>query len=496
MQQRLKYLKSTVRKHLLIPSLITGFLLTNSCATNPVTGRKQLVFMSQKQEIAMGKETDPQIIAEFGLYEDKVLQDFINEKGKAMAAVSHRSKLEYHFRIIDTEILNAFAVPGGYVYFTRGIMAHFNNEAEFAGVLGHEIGHIAARHSVKQQRDQILGQVGLIAGVILAPELAQFAETASQGLGLLFLKFGRDTERQSDKLGVEYSTKIGYDAKEMAGFFKTLERQSAGRGQEIPDFLSTHPNPGDRNKTVSKLADEWKEKLKLTNAQVNRNAYLKKIDGLVYGEDPKQGFVENGVFYHPTLKFQFAIPTGWRYQNSPSQFQMAPENGKAMMMMTIAKGSSLQEAATSFIKQNNLQPLESKETTVNGLAALAVVADVKQQAQQGQQPQQQIRTLSYFIKYGDAIYLLLGLSSPADFNSYVTLFTASQQSFKALTDTEKLNKKPERVRIKTVNTASTLEDILRANNADPKRLEEFAILNGMQLSDRVEAGTMIKVIGF
>src|SRR5205085_91176 len=206
--------------------------------------------------------------------------------------------------------------------------------------------------SVEQQRNQILGQVGLIAGVVLAPDLAQLAEPASQGLGLLFLKFGRDAERESDKLGVEYSSKIGYDASEMADFFTVLERQGAGSGQgEIPEFLSTHPNPGDRQKTVAKLATEWKSKLNLTNAQVNRNTYLKRIEGLIYGEDPKQGFVENSVFYHPLLKLQFPIPQGWATMNSPTAFQMAPKDGKAMMMLTLAKGTNLQEAANGILQQ-------------------------------------------------------------------------------------------------------------------------------------------------
>ncbi|MCE3282521.1 MAG: peptidase [Chitinophagaceae bacterium] len=223
----------------------------------------------------MGQEADPQIIAQFGLYEDTALQNFINQKGKQMAAISHRPNLDYHFRVVDSEVLNAFAVPGGYVYFTRGIMAHFNNEAEFAGVLGHEIGHITARHSVIQQRNQLLGQVGIIAGVIINPELGRFAEVASQGLGLMFLKFGRDDERQSDQLGVEYSSKIGYDAKEMADFFITLERKSGSASTELPEFLSTHPNPGDRHIAVGEAADKWQQDLKLTNPAVNRNPYLR-----------------------------------------------------------------------------------------------------------------------------------------------------------------------------------------------------------------------------
>ncbi len=476
-------------------SILSGLsLLIISCATNPVTKKKQVVFMSEAQEIAMGKEADPQIIAQFGLYENESLQSFINEKGKAMAAISHRSNIEYNFRIVDSEILNAFAVPGGYVYFTRGIMAHFNNEAEFAGVLGHEIGHIAARHTVEQQRNSILGQAVVIAGVVLAPDLAGLAEPASQGLGLMMLKFGRDAERESDRLGVEYSSKIGYDAHQMAGFFKTLERKGAESGKgELPNFLSTHPNPGDRLVTVGKLATEWQKSLNLTNAQINRNTYLKRIDGLIYGEDPQQGYLESSIFYHPGMKFQWNVPSGWQYQNTPSQVQLASKDGKAMMLLTAAKGSDVKEAANSFLQQNKLRPVESKELTVNGLPALAVVADPE--PQEGQQQQQSLRTVSYFIQYGQSIYLILGAAASQDFNTYMPAFTASQQSFKELTDAAKINIQPERVQLKTIRSTTTLQQALADTKVDPKRFEEFSILNGMMLGDKVEAGTVIKVIG-
>jgi len=467
--------------------MATMFLM-NTCAVNPVTGKKQVVLMSEAQEIAMGQEADPQIIAQYGLYDDKSLQDFINQKGKAMAAVSHRPGLNYQFRVVDSEVINAFAVPGGYVYFTRGIMAHFNDEAQFAGVLGHEIGHITARHSVIQQRNSLLGQVGLIAGMVISPRFGQFAQQASQGLGLLFLKFGRDDERESDRLGVEYSSKIGYDANHMADFFTTLERSSARSGaDELPDFLSSHPNPGSRNVAVNQLAAEWKQKLNLTNPQVNRNTYLQRIDGIIYGEDPKQGFVENNAFYHPVLKFQFQIPSGWAHQNSPQTFQMAPKDGKAMMMLTMAPGKTLQEAASAVLQQNNLTAVDTRETTVNGSRAIAMVADQKQE-------QGTLRTLSYLIQYGENIYHMLGVSNLNDFNTYAQYFTNSMQSFKALTDASKLNKKPERVRIKTVKQASTLDQALRSFNAPAARLEELAILNGMKLGDRLSAGTLIKVI--
>jgi len=208
----------------------------------------------------------------------------------------------------------------------------------------------------------------------------------------------------------------------------------------------------------------------------------------VYGEDPKQGFLENNVFYHPELKFQFATPAGWSYQNTPQQVQMAPRDGKALMFLTLAQGSSLQQAASTAIQNYKLQAIESRETSVNGLPAIAVVAD--QQQQQGGV----IRTLSYFIQYGGAVYHIIGVSSQADFAAYSPYFTNTMQSFRQLTDAAKLNRQPERVRIKTLTQDGTLEQALRRYNVPQNRIEEMAILNGMAANEAVTKGMMIKVI--
>lgn len=479
-------------------SIVIALIFLASCAKNPVTGKSELMLMSKDQEIAMGKQSDPEIVAFFGLYDDAKLQRFINEKGKEMAAISHRKELPYEFKIVDSPVVNAFAVPGGFVYFTRGIMAHFNNEAEFAGVLGHEIGHITARHSAKQYSRAMLGQIGLVAGSVISPEFAQFADIAQTGLSLLFLKFGRDAESQSDKLGVEYSTKIGYDANEMAGFFSTLDRLGSQSGaDEVPTFLSTHPDPADRERKVAKLADDWQRKTKRSDLEINRESYLRMIDGLVYGEDPKQGFVENNVFYHPVLKFQFAIPTSWKVQNTPQQVQMAPADGRAVMMLTLAQGNSLEEAAQAVLKQYQLQAVDSKRETVNGLPAIVLVADQQapqQQQQQQQGAQQSVRVLMYFIQYGGNIYNLIGASSKTDFNAYMQLFQSAMGTFRELNDPSKLNKQPERVRVKTVARSGTLAQALGSLQIPQDRMEELAILNGMNLNDAVQQGMLIKVI--
>jgi predicted Zn-dependent protease len=289
---------------------------------------------------------------------------------------------------------------------------------------------------------------------------------------------------------VEYSSKIGYDANEMAGFFETLQREGAKNSQgELPEFLSTHPNPGNRQTAVEKLAKEWKGKLNLSNAQVNRNNYLKRIEGLIYGEDPQQGYVENSVFYHPALKFQFDVPFGWQIQNTPSQVQMAAKDGKAIMVFTRAKGTSLKEAASGFVQQNGLTPLDAKEVNINGFPGLTVLADAP--FQQGQA----LRTVSVFLQYGEFIYLLMGASASNDFDNYFNFFSRSQQSFRELTDVNKINKKPARIRIKTVHSSTTLEKALGQHSVDPSRYEEHAILNGMDLKEDVAAGTLVKVIG-
>jgi predicted Zn-dependent protease len=446
----------------------------------------------------MGKQSDPDIISHFGLYEDKALQQFIEEKGQKMAGVSHRKDLKYEFKIVDSPVVNAFAVPGGYVYFTRGIMAHFNNEAEFAGVLGHEIGHITARHSAKQYSKAMLAQVGLIAGMVVSPQFAQYADAAQQGLGLLFLKFGRDAERESDRLGVEYSTKIGYDAQEMAEFFQTLDRISKqSQTESTPDFLSTHPNPEDRYQDVQKLAEKWKKNVSQQDLKVNRENYLKMIDGIIYGDDPRQGYVENQIFYHPTLKFQYPIPNGWAIQNTPQQVQMAPKDGKALMILTLGQGESLEAAAQAVVKNNQLAPVESKKVTVNGLPAIAIIADQQQQDQQQQQQQQQqppIRALIYLIQYGSNIYNLMGISTQQDFNNYFPTFNASITNFRELSDPAKINMKPERIKIKPAKQGGTLSQVFSSYQVKEDKMQELAILNGMQLTDKIDKGMLIKII--
>ncbi len=470
-----------------------------SCAVNPVTGKKEISFMSEEKELAMGKQYDPSIVASFGLYENEELQAFINEKGMEMAKISHRPHLPYEFKILDSPVINAFAVPGGYVYFTRGILAHFNNEAEFAGVLGHEIGHVTARHSARSQTKQILGQVGLMAGMILSPAARELAQPLSQGLQFLMLKNSREHESESDKLGVEYSTAVGYDAHHMANFFNTLKRKQEDAGVSIPEFQSTHPDPGNRFNRVHAMAEATQAE-KGGTYTVNRDKYLKMIDGLIFGEDPQQGYVEDDYFYHPGLKFKFPIPRGWRTANSPQQFQMADKDGKAMMVLLPSQSKTGQEAAQAFNEKQQLRVLNAQPTNVNGLRAYAQVAEPapaqQGQQQQQQQQQQKVRILSYFIEYNGLIYEIHGVSEVANYANLERTFLYTMQGFNILRDPSKINRKPDRIKIVNVQRTGTLSSILQSYRMPNDKMDELSLINGMQLNDQVQAGSLIKIVAY
>jgi predicted Zn-dependent protease len=469
-------------------------VLIPSCAINPVTGKKQLMFMSESQEIALGAQYDPSVVSTFGIYDSPELLAFITEKGNEIGKISHRPDLNYHFKILDSPVVNAFAVPGGYVYFTRGILAQFNNEAELVGVLGHEIGHVTARHSASQQSKQQLGQLLLMGGMIASEKFREFGEYAMQGMELLFLKFSRDNESESDRLGVEYSLKIGYDAHEMANFFNVLNKMQMDSDHGgVPTFMSTHPDPGDRFNAVNNTAKIWQDSLKNTSWKVNTESYLRMVDGLVYGEDPRQGFVDKNIFYHPEMKFKFPVPPGWQLQNSPIQVQMAPKDGNALMIFTVAPQKTLEEAAQKTLADLKLTVLDSKRTNVNGFPAVAAIS---QQVSQNQQTgaQQTIKVMSYMIQYNQSIFVFHGVADDANFNSYYRIFESTMANFDRLTDPSKLNVKPKRIKVVSVPATGTLSQTFKSFNVPDRQLKELALLNNLELNDGVEKGKLIKII--
>lgn len=475
--------------------LMMSLFLVQSCQVNPVTGKKQLAFMSEEKEIALGKSYDPQVVAEMGKYENPRMAQFLTEKGNAMAAISERPNLPWKFTLIDSDVVNAFAVPGGFVYFTRGIMAHFNNEAQFAGVLGHEIGHVTARHTVVQQARQTVGQIGAMGAMVLSPQIASQGESLMQSMQMLFLKYGRDAESQSDELGVKYSTQIGYDAKEMAGFFGTLDRLTGGSENRVPEFQSTHPDPANRKVRVGELAAAAQSTSPGKKFVVDRDGYLRLIDGMIYGEDPAQGFVEAGSFYHPGLAFQFKVPGQWKLVNSPSQVQIVSSDQKSFMIMKLSQGADQNAAAQAFVTETKIVVANSNQTAINGNPATTIFGDITQEAQQQGQQGQSIRVKASFISYGGNVYMLAGLAEPADFTRYQRDIDYTLGSFARLTDASKLNKKPETLKIVSNPRSQSLGQALTSAGVPQGRVQELAILNGMEVNETIPAGMLIKALG-
>jgi predicted Zn-dependent protease len=476
-------------------AVCTALLLVISCAVNPVTGKRQLMLMSQEQELQLGLSYDPQVLASFGEYPDKNLQAYVQAKGTEMGKISHRPNVEYHIRVVDSPVVNAFAVPGGFVYLTRGILAQMNNEAELMGVMGHEIGHIAARHTASQQSKQTLGQLVLIGGMAVSQKFAHYAQYASEGMQLLFLSFSRKDESEADKLGVEYSSKVGYNAHRMADFFKVLKQMESASSQGgVPTFLSTHPDPGDRYNAVNQKATEWQTKLNMTDGKVNQDDYLKLIDGIVYGEDPRQGYSDGNVFYHPEMKFRFPYPSGWTLTNSPSQITIVPSDSKALILFTVSSQKTVDAAADTAIAQTGMKQQERKKRIVNGLPALVTLS--KQSTQnQSTGTFQNNEIISYFINLDNTIYVFHGVATEADFNTYDQYFESTAGNFSRLTDASRLNVRPKRIHIVKVQRNGTLTDAFNYYNVPQKQFNELALLNDIDLTARVQAGKLIKIVG-
>ena len=459
-----------------------------SCAVNPVTGKREFMLLTQGDELALGQQTDQEIIQTYGLYDDPELLNYVTSLGKKMGSLSHRPQLNYQFRVLDSPVINAFAVPGGYIYVTRGILSYLNNEAELAGVLGHEIGHVTARHSAQQYSRAQLAQIGLGVGMVVSETFRKYAGLAQFGVGMLFLSFSRDNERQADALGVEYSSKGGWDSNNMANFFVTLERlnpESASSG--LPAWFSTHPNPPDRVAAIKKDTQKWQTKLPGSGFAVNRDPYMQSVDGILYGEDPRQGYVEGNAFYHPQMKFQFPVPSGWQLNNTPSQVQMFTQQQDAVMLFSMAKEGSPAAAAEAFVASSKATVVQSEPIRVNGMNAHRVVSDVT--TEQGV-----IRVASYFIQKDNAVFFFHGYTGQPQFANYQSSFNGTMAQFKPLTDPAKINVMPSKLAIKKTMTPVTLRNLFQQYGVPADKMDNLAIMNEMQLDDIVPANTMIKVV--
>ena len=463
-----------------------GFLLAG-CATNPVTGRPMFVLVSEAQEIEMGKSYAPQIAASMGLYEDEALQRYVESIGLPMARRSERPELPWQFRVVDDPAINAFAVPGGFIYVTRGILAHMGSEAELASVLGHEVGHVTARHSVSQISKQQLASIGLVVGAIALGDAAgALLPIASQGMQLLFLSHGRDDERQSDDLGLRYMTEAGYDPHQMVEMFRTLGRTRPAEGARVPEWLSTHPNPENREQRIESAILEL-ESLP-PNPIVRRDTFLGAIDGVVYGPDPRSGFFAGQRFHHPEMRFRLDFPEGWQTANQTQAVLALSGEQDAMVQLTLAQGETAEAAAQTFFAQQGLTSGNVRATKIHGLSATMGEFAVSN-------AQNQLRGLAAFVELGDQVFSLLGYSAAGVFEERRGALQASLESFRRETSRAVLNAKPWRLDIVKPKRAMTLAEFARAYPG-PIPADELARINELDTGERFPAGRSAKrVVG-
>ena len=465
---------------------LSGALLVASCAVNPVTGKKELMLVSEGQEIALGEQTDKEVRAEYGLYDDADFAAYLPRTGGLLVPYSHRPKLPYHFAVLDSSVINAFAAPGGYIYVTRGLLALMNSEAELAAVLGHELGHVTARHAARSMSRQILVQAGLAVGSLASKTFAKIAGVARVGAQLLFLKYSRDDERQADALGVTYARAAGYDPGEMVRFFQALQELGDLSGKNtLPGFLSTHPLTKERIGNVQGLLAADDAKLKTVG-----EGYLKRLEGLVYGDDPRQGYVENSVFYHPGLRFLVVLPQGWNVQNTPTQLTVVSTDEKAALVLQAEKNaaslSSYAQQKAAAIEGRTL--LDERSGTIHGLASLQQVFDVVQQNEPA------VRLQNSFIRKGDIIYTLTALSAASDFGRFEGAFDQAVASFRELTDRAYIDRAPKRVRLVPADVSRTLEAYFQSAGMDKKSWPQFAIMNGFKLDAVPPQGRLLKLV--
>lgn len=469
---------------------LLGALTLYACAVNPATGRREISFVSEAQEIEMGRQSDPAATAQFGgLYPDDDLQAYITELGMSIARVSERPDLPWSFKLVDHELINAFALPGGFIYITRGILANMNSEAELVGVLGHEAGHVTARHGAQQMTQQQLGMIGFIGGAILSETVRNNAGTVLQGLQLLQLKYGRDDEAQSDALGYRYMLRTQHDPQGISDVMRMLQSTSpSAEEMGIPGWMLSHPNPGDRvAANDQRIAESGQD---FSGFRLARDEFLRRLDGLVYGEDPRQGYFIAQRFIQPTLTFEITFPAGWATQNSPQAVQAGAPSRDAVMGLTFADAATPQEGLSSFLQQDGVTTVQTGNQQVNGLdAAWADFSVTPQQGQQGQA----IRGRVMYIAQGGNVYQVLGYSTAESWTTHAANVGSAMGSFQNVRDRRYLSVSPHRIRIVRLPNAMTGAEFLRRF---PSTVEDESVLLANQVSsdERLAAGRLMKQV--
>ncbi len=455
-----------------------------ACAVNPATGRREFSLVSESEEIQMGREADPQITASLGLVDDPGLQSYVSDLGMRLAEVSERPNLPWSFKVVDDPIVNAFALPGGFIYVTRGILAHFDTEAELAGVLGHEIGHVTARHSASQISRQQLQAIGLGVGMVFSETVREYGGLAAAGLQLMNLSHSRGDETQSDELGLRYISRVGYDPESMVGVFQMLAQVSGGREGRIPEWQLTHPYPENRE---ANIREQIARQGIAAGGRVARDAYLDRIDGLVFGEDPREGFFRENRFLHPDLAFELTFPRGWNTVNQRTLVAASAPSRQALIVLEVVPEADPPEVELrDFLRQQGVSggPIQEEASVGVELARAPFTASTQEGALSGEVA---------FARRGGVVYRILGYGTRAEWRSHSAAVSATISSFRELEDPAALAVQPWRIDIVRLPSAMSLATYLR-QNPSPAEVDVVARLNRVDPATVLSAGTRIKTI--
>ena len=463
-----------------------------NCATNPVTGNPNFVTMSESQEVSTGRSEDQKVRAQYGTYDDPVLQRYVNDIGQRLAKASHRSGLQYQFLVVDSPQVNAFALPGGYIYITRGILAYLNSEAELAAVLGHEIGHVTARHSVQQLSAATAANIGASVLQIFVPQIRNSAGDAliSTLGGALLSGYGREHELEADRLGAEYLARTGYDPQAMikvVGVLKNQEQFDAevakAEGREARAYhglFASHPDNDTRLQEVVREAAKFKS----TENRIGREEFMRSMAGMVFSDSPAQGFVRNNTFFHPDLGLTLNFPAGWRVQNNAQNVAAASPEQNALIDLRSAgrADGSPADVLRKLLKLGAGSTVSPQ--TLGGLQAAVTEATLSGKP-----------TRIAVVFLGSSAYTIgVQAKDAAAYSQHKAVMDAAMNSFHAMTAQERALAKPLRLRVITAQAGQTFAALARTSPLGRFAENHLRVINGLYPSGEPVAGQSLKIV--
>ena len=465
-------------------------ILIQACATNPVTGKKDFVMMSEAQEISLGRQYHGEIMKQYVAYDDPALQAYVNRVGQELAANSHRSHLDFQFTVLDSPQVNAFALPGGYVYVTRGIMAYMQDEADLAGVVGHEIGHVTARHSVRQQAQQTMAGLG-VAVVAIGTGSSELANLSSSLGGALVAGYGRGMELESDGLGAEYLARSGYDPQNMIDvvtllkyqeLYETERARAEGRQPSVYHGLySTHPTNDRRLQEVIAAADEFRTS---EVTRPNTGEFLKLTDGMTFGDAEEQGIVRGTTFYHKNLDFTLRFPDGWRLDNQPDRLIGVSADGTQIIQMAMTDLGG--KSAEGFLRDNLADFGQGQRISTSLGQGYTAVGTVN--AGNNQRVETRVAIIS---GKDQQAYQLIGYGKNRLPNQEVVDIARSMRN---LNRSEVPLAEEKKIRLVTARPGETFADYARESNLAGDIEAQLRLLNGMYPDGEPRPGQQIKII--